>query len=130
MMEGACEAHGALWQLLMHTTSSSSQQAKAPAKPAGGADEAAQQQLLALLRLQGSSSVQQLQRQVVTLQLMDDAQRAAGNRQRLWSDGVSNAAALTEAFASFMMYAILCVAKAAPCPDTMASSTCYRQRLQ
>jgi hypothetical protein len=99
-LEGRCESHGAIWQLLMHTTSSS-QTPKVAAKPtpppaaaataAGGAGEGegAQQQLLCLLRLPSSSSVHQLQRQVVALQLMVDAQTAAGSGQRLWSDVVS-----------------------------------------
>jgi hypothetical protein len=109
-----CESHGAMWQLLMHkhntnaaTTGSSSSRAQpvkqavsSSAKPAGatassgssggaeGRDEGLEQQLLSLLQLQGSSSVQLLQRQVVVLQLMVDAQAAAGRGQRLWSDAV------------------------------------------
>lgn len=99
-LEGRCESHGALWQLLMNT--SNSQQPKVAAKPTppaptgaaasgAGEGEGAQQQLLCLLRLPSSSSVHQLQRQVVALQLMVDAQTAAGSGQRLWSDGVSAA---------------------------------------
>lgn len=94
-LEGGCESHGAIWQLLMH--GSGSQQPKVAAKPTaaaaaasrGGEVEGAQQHMLCLLRLQSSSSVQQLQRQVVALQLMVDAQTAAGSGQRLWSNVVS-----------------------------------------
>jgi hypothetical protein len=98
-----------MWQLLMHrntttnTSSSRKQPLKVPAASAAvtsagtaastgssgiaeGRGEGLQQQLLLLLRLQGSSSLQLLQRQVVVLQLMVDAQAAAGRGQRLWSD--------------------------------------------
>lgn len=89
MLAGPSEAHGAVWQLLMQNNSSS-QLVKAPAKsPAvASADDGAEQQLLSLLRLQSSSNVQQLQRQVVLLQLMVDAHTATASRQRLWSDTV------------------------------------------
>lgn len=96
-LEGPFESHGAIWQLLMHKASGSQQQ-KVASKPAaaaaaaasgGGEVEGAEQQLFCLLRLQSSSSVQQLQRQVVALQLMVDAQTAAGSGQRLWSNPVS-----------------------------------------
>lgn len=95
-----CESHGAMWQLLMHhnttntnTSSSMAQAAKQTASKgssdgAEGRDEGLEQQLLSLLRLHGGSSVQLLQRQVVVLQLMVDAQAAAGRGQRLWSDVV------------------------------------------
>ena len=93
MLGGPFETHGALWQLLLHAASSQPA-TKPPAAAAAGAaslaaaSDAAQQQLLSLLTLQSSDS-QQLQRQVLVLQLMADAQRAAGSRQRLWSDAVS-----------------------------------------
>jgi hypothetical protein len=95
MLGGPFKAYGALWQLLLHSASSQPAKAatsgKAPAVPlAATAGEDAQQQLLSLLQLQ-SGNVQQLQRQVVTLQLMVDAQKAAGSRQRLWGDAVSDA---------------------------------------
>lgn len=91
--EGPLESHGALWQVLMGGGSASTAQRNMSAKPAAAitaaaAQEAgAQQQLLELLQLQGNV-IQQLQRQVVLLQLMVDAQKAAGSRQRLWSEAV------------------------------------------
>lgn len=92
---GPLEAHGALWQLLLHSASSQPAKAATSNKPAAvqhpatTVGEDAQQQLLSLLQLQ-SGNMQQLQRQVVTLQLMVDAQKAAGSRQRLWVDVVSD----------------------------------------
>lgn len=89
-LEGRCESHGAIWQLLMHASGKvAAQPATAAAAASGGAEvEGAEQHMLCLLRLQSSSSVHQLQRQVVALQLMVDAQ-TAGNGQRLWSNVVS-----------------------------------------
>jgi len=97
-LEGPFEAYGALWQVLLSSNTQQSQSSAAKhtatGAPAVLAGEASQQQLLSLLTLQ-SSSVQQLQRQVVLLQLMVDVQRAAGCRQRLWSDQVRIRCGLT-----------------------------------
>jgi hypothetical protein len=80
------ESHGAIWQLLLHPSTQLQKQDGANGT-CGAADAGTAQQLVSLLQLD-SSSVQQLQRQVVVLQLMADAQRAAGGQQRLWGKQV------------------------------------------
>lgn len=103
-LSGAAEAHGALWQLILcrdQKPSTDPTAAKLGARAGSAAagtiaqqdtlatNQADCQMLLQLLEMVADAA-QQLQRQVILLQLMADAQKAAG-KQRLWDDTVTTA---------------------------------------
>uniref|UniRef100_A0A383WMX0 Uncharacterized protein n=1 Tax=Tetradesmus obliquus TaxID=3088 RepID=A0A383WMX0_TETOB len=95
---GAAEAHGAIWEFVIskssssttsskNGTASSSSSSSGSGSGGGNSSSGSAGQLLALLELD-CSNVSNLQRQVALLQLLSDAQQAAGSRQHLWGPAV------------------------------------------